>query len=714
MKRKKIILSAAVLAALILTAAAMLYETQKTIYRESSGHLMEISYQLSGRFGDQCETGWNVLDTFTQDYRLLRQEGSGESVARFLQEYQKTWGYSHLFFIDENGAFLYETGERNKLQFDNSGSIYRVIIGKEKVVAPATDYDGTEMILFAKPLEPFWLGGQKIAGAGIAYDVQSMLEDLNINAFKESCDVYLLNENGITVARSIHEGGIDAYNVVSAVEKENPKLGNLEAQILSPNSDAVIEIKARGKDTYLSCTDAGVEGWKQLLMVPVDVVNNEMHSYTRITGILTVVLIVLVVAAIVAALRFFYRINAERKQKEIELAYEHKANEAKSRFLANMSHDIRTPMNGVLGMAGLAAANIDDREKALEYIGKIMISGKYLISLINDILDVSKISEGAFEISPKPMNMRDFIDDIKVVIEPLAADKKQHFTVQADIRNENVIGDSLRLNQIGINILSNAVKFTPEGGEICLTITENPGASDGYARYHMEFRDNGIGMKKEFLGRIFESFAREKDSTVNAIEGSGLGMFIVKNLISLMQGTIQVESEPGKGTCFTVDLELRINTDTIPEKDEQETDRAAAIAGKRILLAEDNPINREIAVEMLQEMGALMTTAENGQEAVETFAQSEPGYFDVILMDVMMPVMDGYEACRKIRELDREDALTVPVIAITANVFQEDIEEANKAGMDAHMPKPLDFHALDTQIGSLTRQRMRKEKEKRE
>ena len=691
------------------TVAAMVYETQKTIYRESSGHLVEIAHQLSERFSDQCETNWNVLDTFIRDYYLIYGSGTKEELVSFLSDYQQTWGYSHLFFIDKSGSFIYETGKISKLQFDNSQSIYRVISKRENVVAPATDYDGTEILLFARPVEPFELDGHLIEGAGICYEVQSMLENMNINAFKESCDVYLLDADGITVARSIHEDSMDAYNIVNAVEKENPELGNLEEQLLSGKNDGIMQIKAKGRDAYLSYTTVDVVGWKQLLMVPVDVVNNEMHNYTRMTGMLVAVLILLAAAGIGGIVHFFYRINAEKKQKEIELEYEHKANESKSRFLAKMSHDIRTPMNGVLGMATLAAANIDDRQKALEYIDKIQISGKYLVSLINDILDVSKISEGAFEIAEKPMNISDFIEDIRVVIGPLADNKKQHFTIEKDIRNEYVIG---HLNQIGINILSNAVKFTPEGEEIRLSIVETPGASGEYAHYHMEFRDNGIGMKKEFIEHIFESFTREKDSTIDSIEGSGLGMFIVKNLVELMHGTIKVESEPGKGSCFIVDLELKLDPNGIKADKEEPEDSTEAICGRKILLAEDNIMNREIAVEMLQEMGAFVITAENGQEAVEKFAESPTEYFDVILMDVMMPVMGGYEASRRIRRLERADAESVPIIAITANAFQEDIIESEEAGMNAHLSKPLDFVALGRQIELLTRHKRKLQREK--
>lgn len=700
---RNIIGAALIIIALSSTVAAMVYETQKTIYRESSGHLVEIAHQMSDRFSDQCKTNWNVLDSFVQDYSLVYKTGNKENMVSFLSDYRRTWGYLHLFFIDENGSFIYETGKVSKLQFDNSQSIYRVVANQERVVAPATDYDGTEILLFAAPVEEFELEGYTIKGAGICYEVQTMLESMNINAFKEACDVYLLDEEGITVARSIHEGSMDAYNVVNAIEKENPKIEDLKQQLLLGSNEGVMQIKAGGRDTYLSYTSVAVTGWKQLLMVPVDVVNNEMQNYTQVTGALVVILILIAAAAIVGVVHYFYRINAEKRQKEIELEYEHKANESKSHFLANMSHDIRTPMNGVLGMATLAAANIDDKQKALGYIEKIQISGKYLVSLINDILDVSKISEGAFEIAADPMNMRDFINEIRTVIDPLAANKKQSFTIETEIQNEYVIGDKLHLNQIGINILSNAVKFTPQGGKIWLTIVERPGISEEYAHYHLEFRDNGIGMKKEFLDHIFESFTREKDSTINSIEGSGLGMFIVKSLVELMHGTIHVESEPGKGTCFCVDLELEIDREGTREEKEENTDNAESVRGKRVLLAEDNMINREIAVEMLREMGAFVATAENGQEAVEEFAQSPQGYFDVILMDVMMPVMDGYEASRTIRKLAREDAQTILIIAITANAFQEDVIESEKAGMDAHLSKPLDFAALSEKIAVLTR-----------
>ncbi len=506
------------------------------------------------------------------------------------------------------------------------------------------------------------------------------------------------------------------------------------------------------------------------------------------------------------------------------------ANRAKSDFLARMSHDIRTPMNAIMGMTAVAAMYKDDKERLEDCLNKITISSRHLLALINDVLDMSKIESGKVSLNEEPFTMPEFVDSVDTIIRAQVQSKQQTLRLQiTDVVHEAVIGDSLRLRQVFVNILGNAVKFTPVGGTIGLSIQEVPSAIHGMAQYVFRFEDNGIGMDQEFLKTIFEPFSRSERPESAKIEGTGLGMSITRNIIRMMEGDIQVESELGKGTVFTVQLPLKLQAEDaedindlaglrilvadddqdaaiataemlkaigtqvewvlsgdeavrriqavrgtpedfsvvildwqMPEKDGLETARAIRnqvgssvpivilsafdwsdieqeareagvqafvekplfrsrliyalrsvlaqgsmegetpvseleeenFTGKRVLLVEDNKLNREIAVELLSSIDIQVEEAEDGAQAVKMVEQAEPGHYDLIFMDVQMPVMNGYEATRAIRKLDRPDAATLPIIAMTANAFADDIREAKEAGMDGHISKPVEIPKL--------------------
>lgn len=512
------------------------------------------------------------------------------------------------------------------------------------------------------------------------------------------------------------------------------------------------------------------------------------------------------------------------------------ANKAKSMFLSNMSHDIRTPMNAIIGFTELIRRDPKDPEKVMQYVNKIYASGQYLLGLINDVLDMSKIESGKVALNLSVINIAEFIEEIAVMMRPQAAAKNQRLNiVTGNIREESLSGDRLRLNQILINILSNAVKYTPEGGEITFCISELPRHNENFARLRFSVKDNGIGMTEEFMQTIFDPFTRETNSTVNKIRGTGLGMAITKNLVDLMGGVIHVESAPGKGSTFTVELELRIDEEDVNNgfwheygisrtlvvddeediclnvsgmlaeagldshyarsgeeavglierlhsedkdfdlvlldmrmpgmdgietarrirqivpkdisililtsydwseleevakdagidsflpkpffmsnlklnikklKEAKETspenaDADLSLKGKRFLVAEDNALNAEILTELLAVSGAVCDVAVNGKEAVDMFSRSAAGEYDAVLMDIQMPVMNGYEAARAIRSCKRPDACSIPIVAMTANAFAEDINNALEAGMDAHVAKPVDMKYLEKVLKEL-------------
>ncbi len=524
----------------------------------------------------------------------------------------------------------------------------------------------------------------------------------------------------------------------------------------------------------------------------------------------------------------------KEKNEQLELAIEEadKASKAKSTFLANMSHDIRTPLNGIMGMTTIAIANIHNNEKVRDCLKNITRSSKHLLSLINDILDMSKIESGKLELNNDDFYLPEFMENLIGIIQQLVQNKQQSLSVSmSNVEHEYLIGDVLRINQVLINILSNAVKFTPAGGKISIHLNELPSNREEYARLRFICTDNGMGMSEEFKNRIFETFSRETDLKIDKIEGTGLGMTITKNIIDLMNGEIEVESSKGKGSTFVVTLDFQIKENAkeqweyetlkgmkilVVDDDKnasenavyelndlgmiaecvypgavaiqkfvdakktgneykavildwkmpdmsglelakairkhssnipiiitsaydwaeiQEEAKSAGITGyvskplfksslyhkikqlsqdvghdfkeqeketstfdftnRRILLVEDNVLNTEIAKELLSFTGAVIDCAFDGQAGVEKFIHSEEYYYDIILMDIQMPVLDGYEATKQIRKIEnRGDALTVPIIAMTANAFAEDIREAKAAGMNEHIAKPLDFEML--------------------
>ncbi len=365
---------------------------------------------------------------------------------------------------------------------------------------------------------------------------------------------------------------------------------------------------------------------------------------------------------------------------------------AKSDFLSHMSHDIRTPINGIMGMTEIALKNIDDKDRVLDCLQKIDGSSGHLLSLVNDVLDMSRIESGKVQISHKPLNILELLRHCSSIISGQLQGRDIMFTEEFEnIENPHILGDELHLRQVLINILGNAVKFTPDGGRIYFRVREFSAEGEA-ARFHIEIEDTGIGMKPEFLPHIFEPFAQEDGGNRSSYKGTGLGMSITKKFMDLMGGTVEVQSEPGKGTLFR--LELPVEIDREWQGEQEPAGQQTTLAGARVILAEDNDLNMEIAVFMLESLEIEVTAVTDGKAALDAFAAAAPGTFDGILMDVMMPVMDGLTATREIRALEREDAGVIPIIAMTANAYDEDRRKCMEAGMDAHMSKPIDGEVL--------------------
>ena len=402
--------------------------------------------------------------------------------------------------------------------------------------------------------------------------------------------------------------------------------------------------------------------------------------------------ILLVIAVLFIAVN--RSVYAKKLQKSNDAAKA--ADRAKTAFLFNMSHDIRTPMNAIIGFTDLADLHADNATEVRSYLGKIRQSSNHLLSLINDVLDMSRIESGKVMLEEKGENIENVVDELNGILQADITAKNISFSTSKDIKNKFIICDKLRLSRVLLNIVSNAIKYTVEGGNIWTSVKELTSVKSGYGRYEFCIRDNGIGMSEEFLETIFDSFTRAQSSTVSKIQGSGLGMAITKQLVDMMGGLIDIKSEEGVGTEVRVTFDFEL-TDAAADKESEEI--AYDFTGKKILLVEDNEMNREIATEILEDVGFIIETAEDGTVAVEKIKNSKPGDYDLILMDVQMPIMNGYEATRQIRAMEDEQLSSITIIAMTANAFEEDKYAAMEAGMNAHLAKPIKVDELFKIIG---------------
>ena len=382
------------------------------------------------------------------------------------------------------------------------------------------------------------------------------------------------------------------------------------------------------------------------------------------------------------------------------------ANEAKTRFLFNMSHDIRTPMNAIVGFSDLLEKNLQNEKKAKEYLGKIQSSSNLLLMIINQVLEMARIESGTAVLQLKAEDMDALFHRVNTVFEEDIRKKNLQYHTVLDIRHHYAVCDQTKLQEIMLNIISNAIKYTPEGHSIHVEVHEAVSENPPKIRYIFSCEDTGIGISEEYLPHIYEEFSREHTSTENKVPGTGLGLSIIRSMIELMGGSIQVESRQGIGTKFTVDLsfDMASKEEVYGSRNAIKTSAIHTIKGKRILIAEDNELNAEIAKTVLEDVGALVTRVEDGQQAVELFKEKPAGTFDAILMDLMMPVMDGYTATREIRSLERSDSKTIPIIAMTANAFQEDAEKCIAVGMNAHLAKPLDIEKVMITICRLVKE----------
>ena len=587
----------------------------------------------------------------------------------------------------------------------------------ERKAASATGSDGGGVILFGVPCEYPMSGGGGSLALVVGLSTKYMGEVLFLDSDQSLSYSFVIRKDGSYVVGNegdAHENYFDRLtNIFAGQDMEADACIEQLQAAMNAGEDYSTIVKNGGSRRHIYCTNLPYCEWYLVTVLPFERLDNAISGM----GSRWLIIVYAASFAVIAMLLYIFfrylklfrnqvseltRINAEmdaaRKAAEQARKEAEQANAAKQEFLSSMSHDIRTPMNAIIGMTSLALDNTDDPKRVRDYLGKIALSSKHLLGLINDVLDISKIESGKMTLNVEPVSLREAMDSIVNIMQPQVTAKNQQFKAAArEILSENVCCDGVRLNQVLINLLGNAVKFTPEKGAVQLTVYQEALPEDASrVRTHFLVSDTGIGMSKEYQKVIFESFSREDNTRVRKTEGSGLGMAITKCIVDAMGGTISVRSEQGRGSEFHVVLDLeKAAAPAASEAADGAAERVndVVLKGRRILLAEDNELNWEVAKELLSILELELDWAENGEICVEKFRNSPAGHYDAIIMDVRMPVMDGYEATAAIRRLEREDA-DIPIIAMTADAFSEDIQRCLERGMNDHLAKPIDIQAV--------------------
>ena len=658
---------------------------------------------------------------------------------KFFEAWQKE-SESTLIFLQENGKAI--TTDGTKLRVDMPSKLLLDLrngynIGK--LVSLDYNQKKKDGYLVAIPCQEYTINGETYTAIGTLYDHSKLDSMLSVKSYNGNAYLFMLDNDGnITYTNQKEDKFFRNYFLLKHL-KGDQAITEEEADSLQKNLDGReqgVELVESDKPYYLGYCPIENNNTMLICIVEKSVVDNVLRDYQK-----TIVFETILMAGFILLLfaGLFYSISRrslaeqkaeyEKRNNEIQtqamkdmeesnkklkkakditteaLQTAENANKAKTDFLSNMSHDIRTPMNAIIGMTSLIRHDAGNKAKVIEYADKIDISSQHLLGIINNVLDMSKIEAGKTVFKYTDFSILDFITELNTIFHSQIDEKNQTLTIiKENIRHEWVNGDQVHLMQIFSNLLSNAIKYTQEGGKIQFLVEECETKSSVYAKYRFLVSDNGMGMSADFKDTIFDAFTRAESSMTNKIQGTGLGMAITKNLVEAMGGTIDVESELGQGSCFEVLIDLRIAEDRFVSSAEQaEKDEPAGnvLKGMRFLCAEDNELNAEILMELLKIEGAECTICENGKRVLEAFEQSAPGDYDMILMDVQMPVMNGYEATKAIRRSSHELAKTIPIIAMTANAFSEDIQHSLAAGMNAHVSKPVEMKVLEKTIRSI-------------
>ncbi len=806
-------------------------------------YMSGISEQVSSHFGTTIELRLSQVESLVDSVPPGRV--TGESAMRIALNYNaRSAGFEYLALYTEDGNFHMLYG--SQVTADVPEDLHRSVQGGKYNVCAGKDAAGTPVVLMGVPaVYPMSDGNTSIAlVAGLP--TKYLGDTLDNNIRSNSMEYSIIRKDGSYV---LNNNAIEEENYFERIEriyetyngKEPAQYAEELRDAIEAGRDYTREVLISGESWNVYCTSLPNSEWYLILKISHNTLNETVNLLQKKWAYVSIGGGSLIICALLFVFFGYYRLTKmqmhaleeARKTAEQAMLSAERSNRAKNEFLSNMSHDIRTPMNGIMGMTSIAIGSIDNPPRVRSCLRKIHVSSRHLLGLINDMLDMSKIEGGKLILNMEPLCIRDIMQNIETIIQPQIQEKKQHFNIYIhDIYHENVCSDRVRLSQILLNVIGNAVKFTPENGTIEVDLYEEASPKGNeYIRSHLHVKDNGIGMSGEFQDKIFDAFAREDNARVDKTAGAGMGLTITKHIVDAMGGTINVESERGKGSHFHIALDmektvyqekelhlpkknvlvidddetagnlaisslesiglkaematniqqafrmieercdkneyyhmvlmdwniqgqdwikvaeelsgrfsqelpiiiltdgewdeleikdeknniggfiskplfrsslyygLRRFTEVDEPQQEQKEESDVELRGRRILIAEDNELNWEIASEILREFGLEVEWAENGQICVELFDRSSPGWYDAILMDLRMPVMTGLEAAEAIRKLKREDAQTIPIIAVSADAFKDDIQRCLDSGMNAHTAKPLELQKIVSLLG---------------
>ena len=742
-KRKKITRLLLILLIILLSLGCIKYlisKSSKYISENGKSSMGAVVEQIQQTYDLQVSGYYSQLQ-LVEEFLLHERELSLETDTNksFFEAWEKE-SESTLIFLQENGQAISAGGTKmridmpSKLLLDlkngyNIGKLVRLDYDQKKK-------DG---YLVAIPCQEYTINGETYTAIGTVYDHSKLDSMLKLKGYDGKAYLFMLDDDGnITYTNLSGDKYQRNYSLLKHLKGEQA-ITEEEADWFKKkfdNRESGVALLGKQNPYYLGYCPIESNNTILVCIVAKGVVDNVLMDYQK-TVLCTTTLMAGFILLLFAGL--FYSISrlslADQKaeyekrnnelhlqtMKEMEVVNQklkkaknaatealqtaENANKAKTDFLSNMSHDIRTPMNAIIGITSLIRHDAGNKAKVIEYADKIDISSQHLLGIINDVLDMSKIEAGKTVFKYSDFSILDFMQELDTIFHSQIYEKQQTLTIiKENIQHEWVNGDQVHLMQIFSNLLSNAVKYTQEGGEIQFFVEECETKSSVYAKYRFLVSDNGMGMSADFKETIFDPFTRAESSVTNKVQGTGLGMAITKNLVEAMGGTIDVDSELGQGSCFEVLMDLKIAEDrTVALAAQEETDEQDGniLQGMKFLCAEDNELNAEILTELLKIEGAECTICENGEEILKAFEQSAPGDYDMILMDVQMPVMNGYEATKAIRRSSHELAKTIPIIAMTANAFSEDIQHSLAAGMNAHVSKPVEMKVLEKTIRSI-------------
>ena len=724
---------------LILTLFAMSQTyIQNLVYHERLNQMEEVTHQMFRSLEDVIDTHWDEVNVQC-NYLYCTPLKTDTEFYRYLKKLSELSNYHErqieLVAVDSDGHYYTENGGMGLLREMNYLADSPQWVS---YVSNSLTVDDSRMVFLEQLSTPITLqSGEKeitLCYFGISQSMTQLNDYFRCDAYENNNSVYVLDDNGFKLFNANDTELLKGHNVYTVLSRMSYLHGSSFAEAKerldrtgSCYSNAVLD----GTEYFYALKQMENAQWTLAFLVPAKYV--AVNTQKLVSIVMIIIIVIAMVFSVITVFVGWFLLRQKQQQelqaeKEANLRLEQynihltqvndelrqaqdiaaealqsaeRASKAKTDFLANMSHDIRTPMNAIIGITTLMKNELHQPEKLAEHLDKLENSGQLLLGIINDILDMSRIESGKTTLNVEKMNLPQQISQLDSIIRQQAGQHRQTFTVNTHLQHENVLADPNRLNRVLMNILSNAVKYTPTGGHIRFEVDELP-RNEHYARYRFIVQDDGIGMSKAYQKTLFDPFTREERSGTNKVQGTGLGMAITKNIVDLMGGSINVESTTGKGTRFEVVLEFPVDAeaDTVPEAQvlPEEEEETSPLSGMKFLCAEDNAINAEILEMLLEAKGASCTICSNGQEIVDAFASVKPGEYDMILMDVQMPVMDGLEATRRIRSGENPLGRIIPILAMTANAFLEDMQKSREAGMDEHLSKPVDIAALEQTV----------------